>query len=128
MSNNQNIRPGYAYRTIVYTKNNDSISLIDKHEGGAEIPLDPWLGTVVMLADGQHTIQELIDNLGNKYPNGVPANFENTINSVIKRLLDSGVIKISAEPVDLVYYLSIPWEEQDQQKSKKLMEIDNYLL
>jgi len=117
----------YFFRTAVFTWQDDKLALVDLHDPGAATPLDPWLGRVVSLADGQHRIQELIDYLGSLYHGDPPEELERTIESVIERLTEAEVVRLSDEPITLPYYLAIPQEEQDAEKARELMIKDGYI-
>ncbi len=115
----------YFYRTIVFTREKNQVALADINQTGNVTPLDEWLGIVVSLADGQHTIQELMDYLSSKYPQP-PSNLEQTLHSAIERLEDGKLIKLSENAVTLPYYLSLPIEELDLEKARKLIQEDGY--
>lgn len=115
----------YFYRTVVYTRKNNEIGLVDINQPDNVTPLDEWLGLVVSLADGAHSIQELLDYISNRYPTA-PANLEATLHSVIERLQEGDLIKLSETPVTLPYYLAEPIEALDLEKARKLIAADGY--
>ncbi|MFC1602283.1 hypothetical protein ACFL3U_01815 [Pseudomonadota bacterium] len=117
----------YFFRAVIYAIQKDKVLLVDMKNPKASTPLDPWLGRVVGLADGQHTVQELIDFLASQYPGGAPENLADTVESVIKRLKETHVIHLSDEPVELPYYLATPANEQDPEKAKELIEKDGFI-
>jgi len=117
----------YFFRAVIYALQKDKVLLVDTKNPKNSTSLDAWLGRVVALADGQHTIQEMIDYLGSQYPNGAPENLAETIESVIKRLEETHVIHLSDEPVELPYYLAMPANEQDPEKAKALIEKDGFI-
>lgn len=117
----------YFFRTAVFTLQEDQLALVDVHEPDVTTKLDPWLGKVVSLADGQHTIQELIDYLESQYHGGPPKELESTIESVIGRLTEAEVVRLTDDPITLPYYLALPIEEQDEEKAKELMIKDGYI-
>lgn len=117
----------YFYRTVVFAKQGDKVMLVDLHNPKEETPpLESWLGLVVSLADGQHTIQQLLDYLTDRYEGKPPDNFEETIESVIGRLTESEVIKLVDEAFDLPYYLSRSADKLDMGMAKQLMADDGY--
>ncbi len=120
-------KDSYFFRAVIYAMQNDKVLLVDMKKPKESTSLDPWLGRVVALADGQHTIQELIDFLASQYPNGAPANLADTVESVVKRLQETHVVHLSDEPVDLPYYLAIPANEQDPEKARALIEKDGFI-
>ncbi len=106
----------------------DKVLLVDMKNPKGSAPLDPWLGRVVALADGQHTVQELIDFLAGQYPDGAPENLAETVESVIQRLQETHVVHLSDEPVELPYYLAIPANEQDPERARALIEKDGFIV
>lgn len=117
----------YFSRTTVYRIAGDTVSLIDVHEQNAVTPLDPWMGTVIALADGQHTVAQLLHHMAGQYPNGAPANLGATLESVLQRLGESGALKLTEEPLTLPYYLAMPLDEQEPKLATELMINDGFL-
>ncbi len=115
----------YIYRTVIFTRRNNQVALADINQPENTSPLDEWLGTVVLLADGQHSIQELIDYLSKQY-HEAPANLEKTLHSVIERLAEGNIIQLSDSAISLPYYLASPIEELEIEKAKELISKDNY--
>ena len=118
----------YFYRTVVFATQEDKVLLVDINNPREETPaLEPWLGTIVSLADGQHTIQQLLDHLTAQYERPPPDNLEKTVASVIERLTGAEVVRLSDEPVILPYYLLVPAEKMDLDMAKRLMAEDGYV-
>ncbi len=115
----------FFYRTAIFTRKDDQVALADIHQPETTSPLDEWMGIVVSLADGKHTIQELVDYMGNRYQQ-VPANLVETLHSVIERLQDGKIVQLSENAVDLPYYLASPIEELDIEKAIDLIREDGY--
>jgi len=120
-------KSSYFYRTQVYKREDDKVLLIDKEKLDEAIPLDPWLGLVVSLADGQHTIEQLLDYLGHQYQDTPPDKLKETIESVLGRLLESRAIALSDAPCRLPYYLAVPQEEQNPVAAMEMMVQDGFL-
>ena len=117
----------YFYRIAFFSMQEDKVSLLDANDLSAKTPpLDPWLGVVVSLADGQHTIQQLIENLAGQYGGAPPQELERTIESVIERLTETEVLKLADQAVNLPYYLSLPAEKLDMEMARRLMTDDGY--
>jgi hypothetical protein len=117
----------YFKRNTVYKVEGDIVSLVDVHDNNSVTPLDPWMGTVVSLADGQHTVGQLIQHLAGQYPNGAPENLAETIESVIKRLSETDVVTLTPEPTTLPYYLNMPMDDQNPKLATELMVNDGFL-
>ena len=113
----------YFYRSVVFTRRNGQVALVDINHPENVTPLDDWLGIVVSLADGEHSVQALIDYLGKQYPSA-PANLEETIHSVIERLVEGDIIRLSKNKVTLPYYLGAPIEELDINRARVLIQED----
>ena len=120
-------KSSYFYRTLIYRREDDKVFLIDKEKLDETIPLDPWLGVVVSLADGQHSIEQLIDYLGHQYKDTPPDKLEETIESVLGRLLESKAIALSDTAYRLPYYLAVAQEEQNQVAAMEMMVQDGFL-
>ena len=116
----------YFYRTLVYSDVKGQVSVFEKLPPHSLIPLEPWLGLVIQLADGQHTLQELIDYVASRYQGDVPENYQKTMGSVIERLIESGAIALSETPRTLPYHLSMPKEHQDPQMAERSMDESKY--
>lgn len=118
----------YFYRILVYTRQEEKVAVVGRDDQEKTIPLEAWLGVVVSLADGQHTIGELVEYLGGRYQDEPPEELKRTIESVIDRLVESEVIRLSDEPVRLSYHLTVPQEEQIPEMARQSMEKDGHTL
>ncbi len=116
----------YFYRTAIITRKNNKVALANIDNPEETSPLDDWLGIVVSLADGAHSIQELIEYLTGHYSGKAPQELEKTLESVFERLSDGKLIRLSDAPVTLPYYLASPIELLDIAKAKELMHEDGY--
>ncbi|MEZ5524083.1 MAG: hypothetical protein R3E62_03790 [Pseudomonadales bacterium] len=117
----------YFYRTVIFTRRDNQVALADIENPESTTPMEGWLGLVVSLADGQHTIQELVDYMAARYPQ-VPDNLEATLHSVIERLEGGKILQLSDKAIDLPYYLAHPVEELDLEKARTLIKQDGYNL
>ena len=115
----------YFYRNVILSMVGNTLSLIDIYNPDQKREtLEPWLGLVLQYADGQSTIETLYQNLTARYNGSPPANLRATILSVISRLVDLQFIVLTKEATDLPYYLSLPYEQLDLEKAKKLLNED----
>lgn len=117
----------YFYRTAIFTRKDNQVALVDINNPDEITALEDWLAVVVSLADGQHTIQELIGFMSRQYPKA-PANLAKTLDSAIERLQEGKIVQLSDQAVELPYYLASPIEELDIDKAKKLIKEDGYVL
>jgi len=115
----------YFYRTAVFTQQNNQVSLADIEQPDKISPLEGWMGVVISLADGEHTVQQLIDYMTQQYPEP-PANIQETLHSVIERLEEGDLLKLCDEKVTLPYYLASPIEQLDLDKARQLIQDDGY--
>jgi len=115
----------YFYRTAIFTRRDNQIALADIHQPDQVTPLDDWMGTVVSLADGHHSIEQLIDYMGSQYTEP-PANLQQTLHSVIERLVEGKLIGLSGSAVTLPYYLAEPIEDLDLKVARTQIEEDGF--
>jgi len=109
----------FFYRNVIFSKQGKTISIIDIFNPDApKEALEPWFGMVLQLADGQHSIDQLIEFMGNQYNGNPPENLKDTIESVIQRLVEAKFIMLTEKPTELPYYLSMPYELLDLDKAK----------
>jgi len=88
----------YFYRTAIFTRKDNQVALADINRPDNTSPLEDWMGIVVSLADGKHSIQELIDYMAGRYQQA-PDNLEKTLHSVIERLQEGRIIQLSDSAV-----------------------------
>lgn len=117
----------YFARTTVHRIGGEGVALVDVHDHNAITPLDPWMGAVIALADGQHTIAQLLHHMAGHYPHGAPATLGATIESVLQRLGESGALRVTPAPVTLPYYLALPLDAQEPKLATELMLNDGFL-
>ena len=117
----------YFYRNVVISKQGDKVSIVDINDPDKEtLTFEPWLGLVVAMADGQHTLGQLTDYLQQQYNGSPPAELERTIESIIERLTETDTVVLTDEPVEMPYYLSLPAEHLDLDKARHLMAEDGH--
>ncbi len=115
----------YFYRNVIFSKTGNLVSLINIYNpDNKKHDLEPWFGVVLQLADGQHTIDKLINLLSNEYKGEPPTNLEKTILSVVERLAEANLVMLTDKITELPYYLSRPYEHLDIEKAKKLLKED----
>jgi len=112
----------YFYRNVILSMVDNKVSLIDIHNPDQKgEALDPWFGLVLQYADGHCTIEALLQDLSGRYNGPPPTNLKETIHSVVQRLADLRFIVLTKETTDLPYYLSLPYEQLDVEKAKRLL-------
>jgi len=110
-----------------YTEQEGKASLVTDFEPIQTTPLEPWMSLVFLMADGEHTIEQLYQQLTRQYKGNAPSDFETTVESVINRLIETDAIGLSEKSMSLPPYLTTPFNKQDQKKSLKMMLKDGYL-
>lgn len=115
----------YFYRTVIFTRKAGIVALADINNPTESTKLEEWFGVVISLADGKHTLQELINFMAQQYQQK-PDRLDDTLESVIERLLESKMLKLSEQAVELPYYLAAPIEQLDIAKAQKLIKEDGY--
>ena len=115
----------YFYRNVTFSKSAGKVYLIDtfKPDDDPE-ELEGWLGLILSMADGQHTIAELHEYLATKYTDGPPPNLKDTIESVVQRMSENKFLMLTDIKTELPYYLSLPYEQLDVDKAKEMMTED----
>lgn len=116
----------YFYRTAIFTRKDNQVSLVDIEKPDDTTPMEDWMAIVVSLADGRHTVNELIAYMGSQYQSA-PQELEDTLHSVLERLQEGKIVQLSDQAVELPYYLAEPLESLDIEKAKKLIKEDGYI-
>ena len=115
----------YFYRNLIFSKKGKAISIVDIHNPkNIKEELDPWFAMVFQLADGQHTVDQMYQFMTTQYDGTPPENLEDTLISVVDRMVKSKLIMLTKEKTNLPYYLSMPYELLDIEKAKKLLAKD----
>lgn len=118
-------KDNYFYRNVIYSKIENTVSIIDLDDPEKEREnLEPWFGIVFQLADGQHTVEELYNLLAQKYKEGPPSDLLKTVTSVVERMAEMNLVVVTDVKTELPYYLSMPYEMMDLEKAKKLLAED----
>lgn len=115
----------YFYRTVIFTRKAGIVALADINNPTETTTLEEWFGMVISLADGQHTLAQLTDFMGQQYQHK-PERLDDTLESVIERLIESKMLKLNDKAVELPYYLAAPIEQLDIDKAQKLIIEDGY--
>lgn len=115
----------FFYRTVVFTRKAGIVALADIENPQESTELEEWFGVVISLADGKHTLEELTTFMRQQYQQ-IPTSLTDTLESVIERLLEGNMLKLSDKAVDLPYYLAAPIEQLEIEKAQKLIKEDGY--
>ena len=112
---------------MVFTREEEQVILLDVTNPNGAMPLDEWLGTIISLADGQHSVAHFIAFISSQYPAGPPDTLVENIEEMIEHLIDRQAIQLSEQPVELPYYLSMAAKDQDIEKARGLMVEDGFI-
>jgi len=115
----------YFYRTVIFTRKAGIVALADINNPQESTELEEWFGVVISLADGKHTLDELTAFMRQQYKQ-IPTSLDDTLESVIERLIEGKMLKLSEKAVELPYYLAAPIEQLDIDKAHKLIKEDGY--
>ena len=130
MSDKSPINTGqYFSRNNAYTRltgGEGEVALVDRRNPNETVSLEPWLATVFLLADGQHTVDELVQYLRDQYGGQPPEDLERTIHSVVERLVESGTVELREASCELPYHLARPIEELDPDEARRFLQEDGY--
>ncbi|GGK82570.1 hypothetical protein [Amphritea balenae] len=116
----------YFYRNVVFTRKGGKVALVDIHNPEHTTDMEDWLGIVISLADGKHTLQQLIDYMAAQYPASAPTELNKTIESVVERLTEGNMLKLTDKEIELPYYLSEPVERLSLDVARQKMHDDGY--
>ena len=115
----------YFYRNVIFSKQGKTIAIIDLlNPDNEKEELDPWFGMVLQLADGQHTLEQLYQFMASQYNGNPPHNLNETLDSIISRMVEAKFIMLTDIVTKLPYYMSMPYEMLDIEKAKKELEND----
>ncbi|MBL4942255.1 MAG: hypothetical protein JKY81_11400 [Colwellia sp.] len=117
----------YFYRTVIFTRKAGIVALADINKPTESTTLEEWFGVVISLADGKHTLAQLTEFIRHKYQQ-IPERLDDTLESVIERLIESKMLKISEKTIELPYYLAAPIEQLDIEKAQRLIAEDGYTM
>lgn len=118
----------YFFRTAVYAENGGEPAIVDVNNPQNTTPLGAWFGVIIQLADGEHTLDELHQCIAQRYQGNPPPNLNETLTSLVERLLEGKLLALSETPIKLPYYLSQAIEYLDIEKAKKAMKDDGLTL
>jgi hypothetical protein len=80
-----------------------------------------YITALDVAADGEHTVAQLIAQLGSRYEGGAPAELPHLVHAVVAILVSVGLLRLSDFQAPAPYYLASPFSEQAPQKAKRLM-------
>jgi hypothetical protein len=120
------MREKFLRRNARYDLLGDQVVVADPRQPRM-VTLDPWLERIFEMADGEHTVDQVIEYLGNGYEGGAPAGLDQQITEIVNRLADAEFVELVAEPAPLPFYLSEPVSKQDPKKAKAAMLKDGFL-
>jgi hypothetical protein len=70
------------------------------------ITMEPWHEVVFSAADGQHTIEQFVQHMGQQYPQGMPKGLREQICQIIDELIGEGILRLHNEPKELPRYFA----------------------
>jgi hypothetical protein len=118
--------PKYFIRNTTYRMLDKRVVLIERDRPGI-VTMDDWPQLIFLSADGEHSVAEFIASLGKQYPKGMPPELPNQTRRLVRELAAAGYISLISKKKKLPYYLSMPMEQQDIERSKALMEADGFI-
>jgi len=110
---------------VIFTRKAGIVALADINNPQETTELEEWFGIVISLADGKHTLEELTGFMRQQYQQ-IPESLDDTLESVIERLIEGKMVKLSDKAVELPYYLAAPIEQLDIEKAQKQIAEDGY--
>jgi Coenzyme PQQ synthesis protein D (PqqD) len=125
-SKTEHMKDNYFVRCARYEMTGEHVMVVDP-KSPRVITLDPWLEVIFAAADGQRTTQQFIEKLKTQYPGGAPAGLEEQTLQLMEKLLAEGLIRLTDQPTQLPYYLSMPVAQQDKERALAEMKKDGYI-
>lgn len=123
---NDEIDSKYFSRNTCYTMLKDKFVLVERDRPGV-VTMDEWPQLVFLGADGEISVGAFIAALGKQYQGGPPPGLAEQTRGLVKDLAARGYIALHERKRKLPYYLSIPVEQQDQERAKAQMEADGFI-
>jgi hypothetical protein len=120
------MRDSFFRRKARFDVLNDHIVVADPKQPRM-VTLDSWLELVFQMADGEHTVGQMIAHLGKGYDGGPPAGLDQQIIEIVNNLVQLGFVELVAEGKPLPFYLSQPVSKQDPAAAKAAMMQDGFL-
>jgi hypothetical protein len=80
------------------------------------ITLDPWLELLFGMADGKHSVSEMIEALKKGYESA-PDGLADLVFDVLSRLVNEKMVELRDSASELPYYLAIPVHQQDHNRA-----------
>jgi hypothetical protein len=91
------------------------------------ITMEPWHEVVFGAADGEHTVDEFVEQLGREYEGGPPQGLRAQIVEIIAVLVGEGIVKTHATPKPLPIYLAEDYFAQPPEVRKAQMQADGFI-
>lgn len=91
------------------------------------ITMEPWHEVVFGAADGEHTVDQFVEQLGKEYEGGPPAGLRAQIVEIIGVLVGEGIVRIHAAPEPLAIYLAENYLAQPPEVRKAQMLADGFV-
>lgn len=60
--------------------------------------MDPWPQMIFLMADGEHTVAQLITHLSSQYQGGAPPGLADQVRDIVLLLEREGVVQLHAQP------------------------------
>ena len=73
------------------------------------------------------TAQQFVEKLKTQYEGGAPVGLEEQTLQLMEKLLAEGLIRLTDQPTQLPYYLSMPVAQQDKERALAEMKKDGYI-
>ena len=119
----------YFCRTARYALVGETLRVLNSDHNPSVIPLTPWEARVYELANGEKTVNELVNGIADQYGpfQAVPANLDKVLLDILERFIkDYRIVELHETPMSLPYYLSLPIHKQDEVRANTLMRRDRF--
>jgi hypothetical protein len=91
------------------------------------ITMEPWHEVVFMAADGEHTVDEFVKHMAAQYEGGEPNGLRQQIHSIIRTLIDEGILRIHESLQALPQYFAEEYFAKNAGIRKQQMQADGLI-
>jgi hypothetical protein len=126
VANANDVSGMYLSRNVTFRMMGEKVVLIENRRPGV-VTMDEWPQLIFTRANGEVTVGQIIDELRPHFPKGMPQELPIQIKRLVGEMEQAGFISLHSKKRRLPYYLSMPMEQQDLQRSKSEMKADGFI-
>lgn len=89
--------------------------------------LDVWMEIIVIAADGQKRVREILDFIVGEFGGDAPEELEAGMLNLVEQLSMLNILETHVKPRELPYYLKLPVSQQNRHRARALMIEDGFI-